>query len=150
MSALRIALARWMVATVIPALFRRANPIISRLVQSRLHPLLGPRFIVVRCEGRRSGRRYHVPVMCRRTDSGVLQVLTSARALWWRNLDSGAPASVCYRGHERDARIEVVRGVDAPAEVARALASRGIVARTLVALPAPESVLLRVWLSQDA
>ena len=117
------------------------------LVRSPLHPLLGPRFIVVRFEGRRTGRTYRVPVLGRPGDSGALHVLTSARGAWWRNLEDGAPASVLYRGHEREARIEVVRGTDAPSEVERALASRGVVARMLVALPASESVLLRVWLS---
>ncbi|MCY4447448.1 MAG: hypothetical protein OXE02_01195 [Chloroflexi bacterium] len=149
MRALKLRLARWMVATVIPAVFRRVNATIARVVRSPLHPLLGPRFIVIRCEGRRSGRTYLVPVLSRRSGGGELRILTSARALWWRNVESGAPATVYYRGRERDARIDVVRGVDAPSEVERALASRGVVARTLVALPASESVLLRVWLSPD-
>ena len=90
-----------------------------------------------------------MPVTCRPSGGEALHVLTSVRGLWWRNIASGAPATVYYRGREREARIDVVRGVDAPSEVERALASRGVVARTLVALPASESVLLRVWLSQD-
>ena len=149
MRALKLGLARWMVATVIPAVFRRVNAFIAWVVRSRLHPLLGPRFVVIRCVGRRTGRTYLVPVMCRPSGGGALRVLTSARALWWRNIASGAPATVYYRGREREARIDVVRGVDEPPEVERALASRGVVARTLVALPASESVLLRVWLSPD-
>lgn len=138
-----------MVATVIPGVFRRVNAAIARIVRSPLHPLLLGTIIVIRCEGRRTGRTYLVPVVCRPSDSGALHALTSARALWWRNIASGAPATVHYRGHEREARIDVVRGVDDPSEVERALAARGIVARTLVALPASESVLLRVWLTRD-
>ena len=149
MCALKLGLARWMVATVIPAVFRRVNAVIARTVRSPLHPLLGPRFIVVRCVGRRSGRTYLVPVMCRPSGGEALHALTSSRALWWRNIASGAPATVYHRGRKRTARIDVVRGIDDPSEVERALAARGIVARTLVALPASESVLLRVWLSPD-
>ena len=146
MRAFRIALARWMVGTVIPAVFRRVNAAVARMARSPLHPLLGPRLVVVRCEGRRTGRTYRVPVICRPSGGGALHVLTSARALWWRNIASGAPATVHYRGREREARIDVVRGVDDPPEVERALASRSGLSRWLVALPASESVLLRVWL----
>ena len=68
MRALSIALARCMVGTVIPAVFRRANVIIARLVRSPLNPLLLGSVIVVRCEGRRTGRTYLVPerVACTR------------------------------------------------------------------------------------
>ena len=149
MRALRLGLARWMVATVIPAVFRRINATTVWVVRSPLHPLLLGSVLVVRCEGRRTGRTYLVPVTCRPAGGEALHALTSARALWWRNVESGAPATVYYRGREREARIEVVRGVDDPPEVERALASRGVVARSLVALPASESVLLRVWLSPD-
>lgn len=147
MRALRVGLARRMVGTVIPAVFRRANAVIAWVARSPLHPLLLGTVLVVRCEGRRTGRTYLVPVTCRPSGGEALHALTSARGRWWRNIESGAPATVYYRGREREARIDVVRGVDAPSEVERALASRGVVARTLVALPASESVLLRVWLS---
>ena len=138
-----------MVGTVIPTVFRRANAVMAWLLRSPLHPLFSRSFIVVRFQGRRTGRTYRVPVLGRPGDSDALHMLTSARGVWWRNLEGGAPASVLYRGREREARIEVVRGADAPSEVERALASRGVVARMLVALPPEESVLLRVWLSQD-
>ncbi len=146
MRALRLGLARWMVAIVIPAVFRRINAITAWVVRTPLHPLLRGSVLVVRCEGRRTGRTYLVPVTCRPSGTGALHLLTSARALWWRNIASGAPATVSYRGREHEARIDVVRGIDAPSEVELALAARGVVARTLVALPASESVLLRVWL----
>ena len=149
MRALRLGLARWMVATVIPAVFRRVNATTAWVVRSPLHWLLRGSVLVVGCEGRRTGRTYLVPVTCRPAGSGTLHALTSVRALWWRNIASGSPATVYYRGREREARIDVVRGIDDPSEVERALASRGVVARTLVALPASESVLLRVWLSPE-
>ncbi|MDE2822031.1 MAG: hypothetical protein OXK79_00820, partial [Chloroflexota bacterium] len=138
--------ARWMVGTAIPAVFRRINAVTAWVVRSPLHPLLLGSVLVVRCEGRRTGRTYLVPVTCRPSSGGAFHAMTSARALWWRNIASGAPATVFYRGREREARIEVVRGIDSPSEVERALASRGAVARALVALPASETVLLRVWL----
>ena len=147
MRALRLGFARWMVRTAIPAVFRRVNAATAWVVRSPMHPLLRGSVLVVRCEGRRTGRTYLVPVTCRPSSSGALHAMTSIRALWWRNVESGAPATVYYRGRQRDARIDVVRGVDEPPEVERALASRGVVTRTLVPLPASESVLLRVWLS---
>ncbi len=149
MRTLRLGLARWMVATVIPAVFRRVNAAIAWVVRSPLHPLLLGSVLVIRCEGRRTGRTYRVPVTCRPSGGGALHAMTSTRARWWRNIASGVPATVYYRGREHEARIDVVRGVDDPSEVGRALASRGVVARALVALPASETVLLRVWLSPN-
>ncbi|MYB83496.1 MAG: hypothetical protein F4X54_01900 [Chloroflexi bacterium] len=146
MRAVRLGFARWMVRTAIPAVFRRVNAATAWVVRSPLHPLLRGSVLVVRYEGRRTGRTYLVPVTCRPAGGGALHALTSARALWWRNIASGASSTVFYRGRECEARIKVVRGVDDPSEVERALASRGVVARTLVALPASETVLLRVWL----
>ena len=147
MRTLKLGFARWMVRTAIPAVFRRVNAITAWVVRSPMHPLLLGSVLVVRCEGRRSGRTYLVPVTCRPASSGALHAMTSARALWWRNIASGAPATVFYRGREREARIDIVRGTDDPSEVERALASRGVIARALVALPASETVLLRVWLA---
>ena len=138
-----------MVRAAIPSVFRRVNAATAWLVRSPMHPLLRGSVLVVRCEGRRTGRTHLVPVTCRPSNSGALHAMTSIRALWWRNVESGAPATVYYRGREREARIEVVRGGVEPPEVERALASRGVVTRTLVPLPASESVLLRVWLSPD-
>ncbi len=149
MRTLRLGLARWMVGTAIPAVFRRINAATAWLVRSRLHPLLRGSVLIVRCEGRRTGRTYLVPVTCRPSGE-ALHALTSVRGRWWRNIASDAPATVYYRGREHEARIEVVRGVDDPSEVERALASRGVVARALVALPSSESVLLRVSLPPDA
>ena len=147
MRSLRLALARCLVQTVIPTVFGRANPVMARLLRSPLHPLLSSRILVLRFEGRRTGRAYRVPVTCYPADGGALNVLTSADTVWWRNLEGGVPATALYRGREREARVEVVRGADAPSEVERALASRNLISRALVPLPASESVLLRVWLS---
>ena len=135
-----------MVGTAIPAVFRRVNAVTAWVVRSPLHPVLRGSVLVVRCEGRRTGRTYLVPVTCRPASGGALHAMTSARALWWRNIASGAQATVYYRGREHEARIDVVRGVDDPSEVERALASRGAIARALVPLPTSETVLLRVWL----
>ena len=146
MRALRLTLARCIVRRLIPAVFRRVNPLVVRLLHSPLRPLLGRRVIVVRYEGRRTGRTYRVPVRCRLDDSGALYAMTSARAVWWRNLEGASRTPVRYRGREYEARIEVVRGADATSEVERALAARDAVSRLLLSLPASESVLLRVWL----
>ena len=150
MSARRVRFARWMVGTAVPCVFRRANPIVMRMARSRLHPLLRGSVLIVRCTGRRTGRTYLVPVLCRPSGEWALFVMTSAHARWWRNIESGAPATVCYAGREREACIDVVRGVDAPSEVERALRARGFVARALVPLPASESALLRVRLLPDS
>ena len=110
------------------------------------------RHVIVLCfEGRRTGKRYETPVAYRRADDGALEALTSVHGAWWRNLESGAPATVVHRGRTVPARVHVVRTFasaqpEASAEaVRRALASRDLPRRAMMPVPPAETVLLRVW-----
>ncbi len=102
-------------------------------------------------EGRRSGKRYEVPALYHHGAGGSLDVLTSVRRVWWRNIESGAPVTVLRHGKLLPGRVEVVRtaaSADAGAaaeEIRRALASRDILRRALMPLPAEETALLKVW-----
>jgi len=83
----------------------RLNPLVVTLLRSPLHRVLGGGLMLVTVTGRRSGRRYTIPVGYQR-DGDVLHVLVSKarRKQWWRNFREPAALEVELRG-ERFAAI---------------------------------------------
>ena len=149
---LRMAVGRWTVRRAVPFVFPFFNPltrIVLRLPSA--HGALSGRALVLLFRGRRTGRRYAVPIAYRRADDGALEAVTSVYGRWWRNLEGGAPVSVLHQGRVLPARVEVVRvGADdadgeAAAAIQRGLDRRDFIRRALVLVPARETVLLRVW-----
>src|SRR5579862_7333209 len=72
------------------------NPLMARLLASRLHAYLGSdTLMVLSFRGRRTGRQLSFPI-------GYLQDGSSLTCYspfgWWRNLRGGAPVSVILRG----------------------------------------------------
>ena len=147
MPALRLKFSAWFADTFVPAFFPRVNPLVRRLLRSRLHPLLGWYVVLLVFEGRRTGRHYEVPVTYNPAPDGTLEVVTSPRGRWWRNLD-GAAASVVFKGKEQPARVDVI--VDDPEVVTRALDSRDRCRRVLMLVPPERAVLLRFRLMPGA
>lgn len=93
---------------------RIVNPLVERLLRSRLHWLLSWRFAVLSYEGRVSGNRISTPVLYE-PDGGDL-VVTTARSevIWWRNFRCGHPATLWVRGE----RVETTgRAITAPKSV---------------------------------
>lgn len=89
----------------------RLNPAIIWILRSPLHRLLSSGLMLVTVTGRRSGRRYTIPVGYQR-DGAVLTVLVShaPRKQWWRNYRDPAPIEVHLRGRTRTGRARVVPG----------------------------------------
>jgi len=78
---------------------RVANPIVRLLLRSPLHPLLSGAVLLLTYTGRRSGRRYTIPVQYARTDRRVvIWPADHQRKRWWRNLSSPAPVELRIRG----------------------------------------------------
>ena len=77
---------------------RLVNPLVERLLRSRLHWLLSRRFAVLSYEGRVSGNRITTPVLYER-DGGDLVVTTAQNEVtWWKNFRGGHPATLWVRG----------------------------------------------------
>lgn len=141
MQAIRSKFAAWFIDTVVPAVFPRLNPAIRRLSKSPLHFLVSWYVLMVRFEGRRSGKRYEVPLAFHRAKDGALEVVTSVKGLWWRNLRGVNEVSVTFRGRERLARVELVEeDVEA---IQAALDTRDLYRRTMVPVTPDQTVLLR-------
>jgi deazaflavin-dependent oxidoreductase (nitroreductase family) len=83
----------------------RLNPLVVALLRSPLHRVLGGGLMLLTVTGRRSGRRYTIPVGYQR-DGDALHVLVSKarRKQWWRNFRDPAPVEVELRG-ERFAAV---------------------------------------------
>lgn len=84
------------------ALNRTVNPGLELLLRSPLHPLASGRFALVTYTGRKSGRRYTIPVLYRDNgDEVTIGVGWPDRKVWWRNLTGeGGPVDLVVRGRE--------------------------------------------------
>ena len=81
-----------------PALVNVGNPLVRMLLGSPLHGVLDDSFLVLHLTGRKTGRRYDIPVGYADME-GKLAVVTVAR--WRVNLRGGAEVEVTLRGHLR-------------------------------------------------
>jgi len=82
----------------------RLNPLVVWLLRSPLHRLVDGGLMLVTVTGRRSGRRYTIPVGYQR-DGELLHVVVSKarRKQWWRNFRTPAPLEVLLLGERRSA-----------------------------------------------
>ena len=81
-----------------PALVKMGNPLVRILLGSPLHGVLDGSFLVLHLTGRKTGRRYNIPVGYVDME-GRLAVVTVAR--WRVNLRGGADVEVTRHGHLR-------------------------------------------------
>ena len=104
----------------------RLNPVIAALLRSPLHPLLSPGLVLVTVTGRRSGRRYTIPVGYQRDgDDLVVMVSEARRKQWWRNYYEPGPVAVRLRGRDRAGRAALVApGSDEFREIAERTLAR--------------------------
>jgi F420H(2)-dependent quinone reductase len=84
-----------------PALVRMGNPMVRMLLGSPLHGVFGDSVLVLHLTGRKTGRRYDIPVGYVDLE-GKLAVVTVAR--WRVNLRGGADVEVTLRGCLRPMR----------------------------------------------
>jgi F420H(2)-dependent quinone reductase len=85
------------------------NPIVAAVLRSPIHPMLSRSLMLLTVRGRRTGKRYTVPVGYVSQD-GALDVLVANRQMkaWWRNLEGGAPVELVLRGRSVAARAEAL------------------------------------------
>ncbi|MCG5432428.1 hypothetical protein LV457_08990 [Mycobacterium sp. MYCO198283] len=101
------------------AMLRVVNPVLKRVLRTPLGGVL-TEFMVVSFTGRKTGRRYSVPVSAHHLD-GELYVLLVAR--WKYNFKNGAPADVLYRGKSTPMRGELIRDWTVVGDVGHRLAA---------------------------
>jgi deazaflavin-dependent oxidoreductase (nitroreductase family) len=89
--------------------------LVNRLIRGLLRtPLLcraaGKRLITVYVVGRKSGRRYSIPVACTRRGQTLL---IGTEFAWVRNLRSGEPVDIRWKGKRCSADVKVLAAEDA-------------------------------------
>ena len=99
-------------------LFAFVNPFVVKLAGSFAHVVISHQVLVLHFVGRRSGRRYQIPVSYLQHD-GALLCMTARSGLWWRNLQGEVPVQVTLRGQVLAAAAAV--GAEDAARIAAAL-----------------------------
>lgn len=81
------------------------NPAMMGILRSPVHGALSGSLMVLSFTGRKSGRRYSIPVGYME-EGGKLYVFSHAP--WAKNFAGGAPVSVRLRGQERQGTAQIV------------------------------------------
>ena len=78
----------------------RLNPLVTFVLRAPvLHWLLSPGLVLLTVTGRRSGRRYTIPVGYQRSGDIVTVMVSKARSKqWWRNYRAPGPVVLQLRG----------------------------------------------------
>jgi hypothetical protein len=95
-------------------LSRAINPLVRWLIRSPLHGLASRRIALITYTGRRSGRRYTIPVGYRIASLQVtITVGSPDRKVWWRSLTGpGAPVELHIGGRRRTGHAVATRARD--------------------------------------
>ena len=97
------------------------NPAVRALIRSRLHAAVDPTLLMLHVDGRRTGRRYDIPVGYVRVD-GRLVVVT--QHTWRANLRGGADLDVTHDGHRERMHAQLDEEPPVVAETLRAVIER--------------------------
>ena len=99
------------------------NPFVAALLRSPLHGLLSSQLILLTYTGRKTGKRYTIPVGYAR--DGAALVVFSSRP-WRRNLHGGAPVEVLLQGRRYSGTAAPIEDPEeVTAEVERTIGSYG-------------------------
>ena len=90
---------------------RFGNLVVVGLLRSPLHRLASGSLVLITYRGRRSGRRFTIPVMyAERGRALIILVGHAEQKRWWRNLRGGAEVELRLRGRHLRGQAEVVEG----------------------------------------
>jgi deazaflavin-dependent oxidoreductase (nitroreductase family) len=99
-----------------------ANPLVRLILKSPLHGWLSRSILLITYYGRKSGRKYTLPVQYA-PSADTLYIIpgASGQKTWWRNLRGGASIQVLMEGQLKQAQAQVLTGAADCDEIARAL-----------------------------
>ena len=84
---------------------RTINPFVSMILRSPLHRLLSSHVLLLTFTGRKTGKRFTIPVGY--TRKGDTFTLFSSKS-WYKNLRGGGHVAVHLQGRRRTGRVEVI------------------------------------------
>ena len=91
------------------------NPMMQWLLRSPWHGMLSGNTLLVSFAGRKSGKRFAIPVNYAR-DGDTFYATSLRESTWWRNLRGGAPVTLRVQGKDVSGRGEVMADGDAVVE----------------------------------
>lgn len=100
---------------------RFGNSVLRGILRSPLHPVLSGRLLVIVVTGRKSGKRYRIPVGYVEHD-GAFLIGTAGK--WRRNLAANQTVTVLLRGKTREATAEVITDEDCCTELYRPILAK--------------------------
>ena len=87
---------------------RRMQPLIAALLASPLHGLLSRDVLLMTWTGRKSGRRYTLPLSYVEQGGKLYLCTRPEGSQWWRNLKGGAEVELCFRGRRVEASASIL------------------------------------------
>jgi hypothetical protein len=103
-------------------LFKAVNPVLRWLLRSPFHGGISKSLALLTFTGRKTGKRYTTPVGYHRVDGKIIVFTDSG---WWRNLPTGATATLLIAGREVPVRAEAVKDTDAMLRVYQRIQASG-------------------------
>ena len=96
-------------SAVLVRLSTALNPIVTAVLRSPFHWVLSPGLMLITVTGRRTGRRYTIPVGYHHADAAIIVIVGEARSkMWWRNYCDSGPTEVRLRGKLLRGRAQVL------------------------------------------
>jgi deazaflavin-dependent oxidoreductase (nitroreductase family) len=87
------------------AAYKVINPVMGHLLRSPLHGPIGKRLLLLEYTGRKSGKRFRLPVGYVRAGN---ELLLATQSRWRANFRGGAPVRVWLDGKRRPAFAELI------------------------------------------
>lgn len=102
---------------------RAVTPLVKAVLRSPAHRCLSGSMMILTVTGRRTGRRYEIPISYV-ADGAVVVCLTGIDNAWWKNLRGGADVTVLLQRKRFDGYAEASTGVANTAVIESFLATR--------------------------
>jgi deazaflavin-dependent oxidoreductase (nitroreductase family) len=101
-------------------IIRVANALPKLILRSPLHGFMSKQLLLLTYTGRKSGKRYTVPITYVKVGNTLLLVTDRP---WWKNVRGGTQVQVWLKGKKREARTEVVTDEATISELYRSMLS---------------------------
>jgi len=87
----------------------RLNPVCAAILRSPFHWLLSPALMLITVTGRKTGRRFTIPVAYHQMADAIIVLVGEApRKQWWRNYGAPGPIELDLRRQHLNGTAEVV------------------------------------------
>ena len=82
------------------------NPFVAWLARSPVHFIISHQLLIIQFEGRKSGKKYLVPVSYHK--HGSMHTCVTLRSnIWWRNLKELSHTKIWLKGKLIDAQVDI-------------------------------------------